>query len=220
MILLVTGTDTGVGKTYVAAALARQLEAEGCRVAAMKPVETGCATEPAPTEDGVILARATGQRSPRQALRRFRAPLAPAVAAELEGMTVELEEVAREIRREAEAADVVLVEGAGGLLSPMGWSWTALDLARALDAAALVVASDRLGCINHALLTIGTLEAAGVRVVGLVLNAPELGDQSTGSNAGAIQRLWGRGQAWAIARDGGASPLFAQQLLAGPPTSA
>jgi dethiobiotin synthetase len=123
------------------------------------------------------------------------------VAAELEGMSVELAEVVGEIGAAADAADVALVEGAGGLLSPIGWSWTAVDLARALDRMALVVASDRLGCINHALLTVGALEAAGVAVAGLVLNTGELADQSTGSNARAIERLLRGGPVWAIERE-------------------
>ncbi|MCI0573134.1 MAG: dethiobiotin synthase, partial [Myxococcaceae bacterium] len=161
---------------------------------------TGCGAEPSPAEDGVLLAQATGQRSPRRALRRFRAPLAPALAAELEGTAVVLEEIVEEILRDAWSAEVVLVEGAGGLLSPMGWSWNAVDLARALDAAALVVASDRLGCINHALLTLGALDAAGVRVAGLVLSAPEVLDESTGANAAAIGCLWPGGPVWVLSR--------------------
>jgi dethiobiotin synthetase len=86
---------------------------------------------------------------------------------------------------------VVLVEGVGGLLAPMTWEWTVVDLARALGASALVVAVDRLGTINHTLLTLGALELAGLEVAGVVLTGPETPDPSTGTNAAAIARLAG-----------------------------
>jgi dethiobiotin synthetase len=79
----------------------------------------------------------------------------------------------------------------GGLLAPMTWEWTVVDLARALGASALVVAVDRFGTINHTLLTLGALELAGLEVAGVVLTAPETPDPSTGTNAAAIARLAG-----------------------------
>lgn len=189
--VVVVGTDTGVGKTWVGCALARALRASGRTVVAVKPVETGCAEVPDGGEDGVRLARATGQAEPACALARLAEPLAPAVALERAGARLELDDLTRRIRRYAQGAEVVLVEGAGGLLSPLTWEWSAVDLARALAAPALVVAADRLGTINHTLLTLSALERAGVALAGVVLTAPAAPDLSTGLNAAAIARLSG-----------------------------
>src|SRR5215470_1497659 len=95
--VLITGTDAGVGKTWVGCGLAATLRRAGRMVLAVKPVETGCHDETSRGEDGVRLAKATGQREPARALRRFRAPVAPAVAADLEGTSVDLDELASEI---------------------------------------------------------------------------------------------------------------------------
>jgi dethiobiotin synthetase len=189
--LLVTGTDTGVGKTWAACALAGALRQAGRTVVAIKPIETGCGDATATTEDGVRLAAATGQAQPKRALRRFHAPVAPAVAADFEGGSLDLDELATEIDAPSNHADVLLLEGAGGLLAPLAWDWSAVDLARLFDASALVVASDRLGAINHTLLTLSALDLAGIRVAGIVLTAPATSDASTGNNGGAIARLSG-----------------------------
>jgi dethiobiotin synthetase len=189
--LLVTGTDSGVGKTWIACALARALRQAGRTVTGVKAVETGCGEAADSTEDGVRLAAATGQREPARALRRFRAPVAPAVAAELEGGILDLDELAAEIESLTEHTDLLLLEGAGGLLVPFGWDWNVVDLAQAFQATALVVASDQLGTINHTLLTLSALDLAGLRVAGIVLNPPAEPDATTGSNASAIARLSG-----------------------------
>jgi dethiobiotin synthetase len=189
--VLITGTDKGAGKTWTGCALARALLDAGRTVRAVKAVETGCGEAPSAEEDGVRLAKATGQAEPQRALRRFRAPVAPAIAADLEGGSLDLDQLAAEIDVAAGQADVLLLETAGGLLSPLAWDWSALDLATALDAASLVVASDRRGAINLTLLTLSALDLAGVRVAGIVLAAPREADASTGSNADAIARLSG-----------------------------
>jgi dethiobiotin synthetase len=189
--VLITGTDTGVGKTVVGYGLARRLAEGGSRVLAVKPVESGCAGPPADTEDGVLLARASGQEEPRAALVRLSRPVAPPVAADAEGVSLDHEDWCREIRRREAGHDVVIVEGAGGLLSPLTWRATALDLARRLEAAALVVAPDRLGTLNHTLLTVSALEREGVPLLGVVLVAPAAADESTGTNADALRRCGG-----------------------------
>lgn len=189
-IVIVTGTDTDVGKTWVTAALARALVAAGRRVVALKAVEVG-AGRAGTTEDGVLLAEATGQAGPRGALVRFTDDLAPAVAAEREGRSIDFDEMLLGIEKAAAGADLVLVEGSGGLLTPITWEWCIVDIAQALEARALLVAADRLGTLNHALLTLGALELAAVPVTHLVLNAPAVPDASTGHNAGAIRRLAG-----------------------------
>jgi dethiobiotin synthetase len=115
----------------------------------------------------------------------------PALAADLEGGILDLDELAAEIESLGGNADVLLLEGVGGLLNPLGWEWTVLDLAQAFQATALVVASDCLGAINHTLLTLSALDLAGIRVAGIVLNAPAVSDVSTGANGAAIARLSG-----------------------------
>jgi dethiobiotin synthetase len=188
-VLLITGTDSGVGKTWVGRALGHALAAAGRRVVAIKPVETGCEDATALLEDGTLLAAATGQREPLAALHRFAAPLAPALAGEDE--PVDLDALILSIESLSVGAEVLLVEGVGGLLSPITWDWTVVELARTLGATALVVGSDRMGTISHVLLTLSALELAGVPVTGIVLTAPEAPDASTGTNAAAIARLGG-----------------------------
>ncbi len=190
-IVLVTGTDTGVGKTWTGCALARALVARGTRVVALKPAETGTGHLPAATEDGVMLARATGQAAPLQALRRFRPPVAAAIAADAEGTPLDFDTIVAEIEGHAAGSEVTLVETAGGLLAPFAWDWNAVDLAEALGATVLVVAANRLGTINHTLLTLSALEFGGLLPAGIVLTAPEQPDESSATNREAIVRLSG-----------------------------
>ena len=208
--LLITGTDTGVGKTWVGRALSHALVAAGRRVIAVKPVETGCAGIHSHLEDGALLAAATGQAEPRAALFRFTAPVAPALAAEREGAPIDLDTLVLEIDRLSDGAEVLLVEGAGGLLSPITWEWTMVDLARLLGASALVVAMDRLGTINHTQLTLSALELAGLSLAGVVLTLPEVPDASTGTNAAAIARLSGLDQVLSLPRVADPSAAVAQ----------
>ena len=189
--VLITGTDTGVGKTWVACALAHALRAGGQRVVAVKPVETGCGAAVGDAEDGVLLARAAGQAEPAHAIIRLAAPVAPALALDEADAGIDFDSLVLRIERYAKGADVTLIEGAGGLLSPITWEWNVTDLAQALGARALVVAADRLGTINHTILTLSALELAGVPVLGVVLTAPATPDRSTGTNAAAIMRLSG-----------------------------
>jgi dethiobiotin synthase len=208
--LLITGTDTGIGKTWVARALSHALVSAGRRVVAVKPVETGCAPSGSHLEDGALLAAATGQAEPRAALFRFAPPVAPALAAEREGQDIDLDALVLQIEGLSRDADVLLVEGAGGLLSPITWEWTVVDLARSLGAAALVVAADRLGTINHTQLTLSALELAGTDLAGVVFTAPETPDESTGTNAAAIERLSGLDRVLALPRENDPSAAATQ----------
>ncbi len=189
--LLVTGTDTGIGKTFVACALAHALRARGRTVAVMKPVETGVVSEP---EDALRLRAAAADPAPLDDIcpYRLRAPLAPAVAARAEGVTIDLARLETLIRRRQAAADVLLVEGAGGLLVPIRDGITYADLAARLGLPLLVVAANRLGTINHCALTARVAAAAGLTVLGFVLSQPTLDhDPSIASNAATIERLAG-----------------------------
>ncbi|MFN8543806.1 MAG: dethiobiotin synthase [Candidatus Binatia bacterium] len=187
--LFVTGTDTGVGKTFVTCALARALRARGQRVAVLKPVETGVVGEPA---DAVALREAAADPAPLDDIcpYRLRAPLAPAVAAAAEGVGIDVERLVTLIRRRAAAADVLLVEGAGGLLVPLTANVTNLDLALRTDLPVLIVAANRLGTVNHTALTAHVAAAASLRLVGFVLSqaSPEP-DASASSNAETISAL-------------------------------
>ena len=190
-IVVVTGTDTEIGKTMVAAGFARALADRGLDVAAIKPVESGTQPAPQPVEDGAILARAARQEEPGQALVRLREPLAPPVAADIDGVELDMDHWCDAIRAHAERADIVLVEGAGGLLSPLTWAETAREMAQKLEARALVVAPDQLGCLNHTLLVLEALEHAGVPLAGVVFSAPEQPDTSSGRNAQALRDFAG-----------------------------
>jgi dethiobiotin synthetase len=188
--VLVTGTGSGVGKTWVTRALARTLLRAGRRVIAVKPIEVGCdASSESP--DGELLATATGQEEPRTALVRYGEPLPPALAAERHGDPADIDVLLLQLEPLRSLADVILMEGTGGLLEPITWEWNAVELARSLGAGALVVGTDRLGTINHTLLTLGALELAGVGVHGVVLTGAARPDASTGANAEAIVRLSG-----------------------------
>jgi dethiobiotin synthetase len=200
--LLITGTDIAVGKTWVGCALARALREAGRAVVAVKPVETGCAGQVSKKEDGVRLARATGQGQPAHAIIRLAESVAPVLASERAGAEIDFDALVLKIERFTESADVALIEGTGGLLAPVTWEWNLVDLARSLGAAALVVAADRLGTINHTLLTLGALELAGIAVAGVVLTTPEKPDPSAGTNADAIARLSGIDRVVTLPRSG------------------
>jgi dethiobiotin synthase len=189
--VLVTGTEAGAGKTRVTQALARTMMASGRRVVAVKPVETGCSDATATEEDGARLAATTGQAEPRAALHRFAAVTDPAIATGDGGDPVDLDELILAIEAASAGADVLLIEGTGGLLTPITWEWTIVELARTFGADAVVVGVDRLGAINAVLLTLSALELAGIRVAGVALTTPGRPDDSTGLNAPAIARLAG-----------------------------
>jgi dethiobiotin synthetase len=191
LFVVVAGTDTGVGKTWVAAALGRELARRGRRVIAVKPVESGCGAETVATEDGAVLAEATGQSSPRSALLRLGLAVAPPVAADAEGVEIDLDALVANVRVMADGSDVVIVEGAGGLCSPLSWQGDLLDVARALDARVLVVGSDRLGVVNHVVLTMHSILACWLAPLGVVLTPPEVADASTGTNSGTLGRILG-----------------------------
>jgi dethiobiotin synthetase len=187
--LFVTGTDTGVGKTFVACAVAAALRARGLRVGVLKPVETGVVREP---EDALALRAAAGDPAPLDDVcpYRLRAPLAPAVAARLEGVTLDVERLTALVQRRARETDILLVEGAGGLLVPVVGRVTWAELAARLALPLLIVAANRLGTVNHCALTARVATAAGLRVCGFVLSQPTpASDESAATNAETIAAL-------------------------------
>ena len=193
-VVLVTGTDTGVGKTLVSAAIAAALAARGVRIAVAKPVETGCPERDGELvpEDAVALRHAAGDPAPLADVcpHRFPDPLAPALAAERAGAPVDVDALVAHLRRRATQAELLLVEGAGGLLVPITTAASFADLAARLDAAVLVVVGSRLGAINAALLTLEALRARRLPIAGYVVNrlAPE-GDIAVATNDELLARL-------------------------------
>jgi dethiobiotin synthetase len=190
--LFVTGTDTAVGKTEVACALLAEARARGLDAVGMKPAQSGVtAGEPS---DAERLRAASGEAEPLQAIcpHSFAAPLAPAVAARLEGKTIALADVVGAARALAARHAAVLVEGAGGLLVPLTDRETYADLAVALALPVLVVARAGLGTVNHTALTVEALRRRGLAVAAIVLNRTAAEDDpSVPHNAAEIARLTG-----------------------------
>ena len=187
--LLITGTDTGVGKTVVAAGMLLALRARGVRAIGLKPAETGLT--PNERADSEILAWASGTDEPLAApLLRLAEPLAPAVAAERAGTALDPARLRVRLQALREEGYTLVVEGAGGLLVPLAWGFTALDLAEAENLEAVLVARAGLGTLNHILLTAQALLARGVRLKGVVLNGrsrePDLAETT---NPAALARL-------------------------------
>lgn len=173
--LFITGTDTGVGKTVVACGIIRSLRESGVRIGAYKPVCSGAERQPDGSlewADVAALAAATGNEFPRDRIcpQCFDAPLAPPRAAALENRAVDAELFETGLSWWTSHVDFLVVEGAGGLLSPIAERVSNADLAQRLGFPVIVVAADRLGCINHTLLTIEAALARGLRVAGIVLN--------------------------------------------------
>lgn len=167
--LFVTGTDTEVGKTVVSAALAAALRARGAPVRAIKCIATG---SPPPGPDAALLGMAAGH--PPLVTRCLLEPCAPDRAARLAGLQLDLDELERGIR--AMAGDgLALVEGVGGWRVPLTETQDVSDLAVGLGLPVVVVAANRLGVLNHALLTVQAVLDRGLPVQGLVLVSPERG---------------------------------------------
>jgi dethiobiotin synthetase len=173
--VVVTGTDTGVGKTVVTAALAACAAAVGLRVAVVKPGQTGVTTG---EETDVDMVRRLSAPATARSLVTYPDPLAPLAASRMAGLPpLDLPAVADTIHAEVATHDVVLVEGAGGLLAPMGESWTVADLATVLNAPAVVVTRAGPGTLNHTALTMEALRRRGIPacvVIGAWPAVPEL----------------------------------------------
>jgi dethiobiotin synthetase len=190
--LFVTGTDTGVGKTVVAAAIAATLAARGERVAVFKPALTGLdVIEGPPPDHELLLASArSGQTPDDVAPYRFGPPLSPHLAAELAGVRIEPDELVEAARRAASEADVLIVEGVGGLLVPLTRRYLVRDFASDLRLPMVIAARPGLGTINHSLLTIEAARATGLDLAAVVLTPwPERPNEIERSNRESIGLL-------------------------------
>lgn len=174
---MITGTDTGVGKTFVACGLAAWLKDAGYRVGVMKPAETGCAGREGGLvpRDAVALKEASGCELPLEKICPYALPepLAPSAAAERQGIQIDIERLIDLYAEIRATHDAVIVEGAGGLLVPILPSYTYAELASVLKLPIIVVAANRLGVINHLLLTLEHAACRSLRVLGYVLNRTE-----------------------------------------------
>lgn len=167
--VFVTGTGTEVGKTVVAAAIARTRVAAGERVAVFKPAVTGLDDPGEP--DHELLRRAAGSKQPDDAIAPYRygPPASPHLAAELAGERIDPVRLVRAAGSAAEGCDYLVCEGVGGLMVPLAEGYLVRDFARELGLPLVVAASAGLGTINHTLLTLEAARSAGLEVAGVVL---------------------------------------------------
>lgn len=180
--LFITGTDTGVGKTAVAAAIARILASQGHRVGVLKPVATGATREGeawrCEDAEALIAAVGGGVAVERVTPIAYEPPLAPPVAARLAGAPLLWERLRDEVSRAMawwadQGVDVMVVEGVGGFLCPLAEGATVADLALALDFPMVIVGRRGLGTLNHCLLTIEAARLRSLRIAGVVLNGSD-----------------------------------------------
>lgn len=192
--LFITGTDTGVGKTFVAAAVAEILRCNGHRVGVYKPVATGIGEPHAQQADSDpnVLRRAAGCNGTLHDVcpQRFALPAAPPVAAAAQGRSVDADLLIRGARRWHNRCDLLIVEGVGGLLCPLTEELTVADLAAQLAYPLVVVARCTLGTLNHTLLTLEVARHRGLFVAAVILNCPEpsSGSLAERTNARELRR--------------------------------
>jgi len=172
--LFVAGTDTNVGKTLVTAGIAAYLRSRGVDAGVMKPVESGGLSGSA-SSDSVFLKKISQSSDDLDLINTyaFEPPLAPGVAARLEGVEISFDRIIESFRRLELLHQTVLVEGAGGLRVPLGPRRSVVDLIAALEIPVLLVARLGLGTINHTLLSLDYLAARGIPVVGVVFSSTE-----------------------------------------------
>lgn len=216
--LFIAGTDTGVGKTQVAAAIARQLTVQGRRVGVYKPAASGCDLRGGQlvSDDAERLWQAAGRPLSLEAVcpQRFAAPLAPHLAARAEGRQIDAVLLRKGLAVWTPRCDIVLVEGAGGLMSPLGDDEYVADLAADFGYPLVVVAANQIGVLNQ---TLQTLIAAavfrdGIDVAGIVLNHPRPDDGSDPSLATNRAELARRAEPPVLAELAFAADLFDEQV--------
>lgn len=174
--MFITAAGTGIGKTLVTAALCHQLRGQGVAVSALKPVMSGFSQSEIARSDAGVLAASLGRAANRQGVGEiakfcYRAPLAPNMAAKLEGKRVSFPALIRHCRRAlADRERLMLIEGVGGVMSPVTDAETVLDWIGALELPALLVVGNYLGGISHALTAVAAMRAAGVELAGVIVS--------------------------------------------------
>jgi len=191
-ILFVTGTDTEVGKTWCSVRLVEALVRTGRRVSVMKPV--ACGTEPTAegprNADALALQAAANVPVPYDLVNPYclGLPASPHLAAAAEGVTIEVSRLVCCATKLARSADVLVVEGAGGWLAPISDRDTMADIAAALAARVIVVVGLRLGCLNHALLTVAAVQASGLELAGWIANHIDPRFAQAAANVATLER--------------------------------
>ncbi len=195
--IFITGTDTGVGKTFVACGLIRAMKEKGLNVCPMKPVESGCRTSKGklvPSDTNKLI-KASGVNEPIDLINPYRLkhPLAPSVAADIEGVKIERRKILSAHSRLSKKYDITIVEGAGGIMVPVYKKYLFLDLAKDLNLPVVIVSRPGLGTINHTLLTIDALKNKGLDIPGVIINSSEKNRKglSEKTNPEVIERLGG-----------------------------
>lgn len=187
--IFVTGTGTGVGKTIVGGALCAYLSIKkGLDVGVMKPVETGWDFS---SSDALILKELSGSSDVLEDIApyRFSLPCAPEVAAKKEGVEIDLDVLTGIFRKLFFSHDVLVIEGAGGVLVPIKEGFFFSDLAKAWNVPVIIVSENKLGTINHTLLTCHYLISKGIEIIGVILNDKEKErDISSNSNAEILKK--------------------------------
>jgi dethiobiotin synthetase len=186
----ITGTDTGVGKTVLTVLLLGHLRERGINAAALKPISSGS------RDDARAFRTTMGGRLTLDEINpwHFHAPLAPALASRRENKRVARGDVLAHVRATQKRFNPVLIEGAGGLLSPLGEHFDSRDLIVALRATPIVVCPNRLGAVNQVLLTVHALPRSAAWHTRVVLVSPPKPDSSTRANAGLLAKFLGAGK--------------------------
>ena len=171
--IFITGTDTDVGKTVVAAGLALVLKAQGIRVGVMKPVATGClnfGNRLVSVDAAFLMEAAENEWTAHSSPARYKHPVAPKVAAELEKKEIDLDQIRNAYAELEKNYDFIIVEGIGGLMVPINPKYYVTDLVREFKLPMLVVAKPGLGSINHTLLTVDAARIRGLEIKGIIFN--------------------------------------------------
>ncbi len=196
----ITGTDTGVGKTFVSSALLRHLAKQHPRVVGMKPVAAGTTNQAiADNEDSIALRQASTVQVPPELDNPYclTQPISPHLAAQAQNQTIDIALICQRYQALKQRADCVVVEGAGGFLVPLSPTHTGADLALALNLPVVLVVGMRLGCLNHALLTAQAIHACGLHLAGWVANHIDPHMSAQNDNVNTLRQrlkapLWAR----------------------------
>lgn len=171
----ITGTDTGIGKTWASVALMHYFKGRGLKTLGMKPVATGCRLENGilKNDDAILLQENASFPVPYEWVNpyAFEPPISPHIAAEQAGRRISLEALAKNYEKLTQRAECVVVEGVGGWETPLTGEHTVADLAMALNLPAILVVGLRLGCLNHALLSFAAIQRRGLPCAGWIGNS-------------------------------------------------
>lgn len=189
--VFVTGTDTEIGKTVVSSVLVRQLAAAGYKAVGMKPIASGCdiVEDGWFNEDVDALKRAANVELDDALINRyhFEPAIAPHIAAEQANQQIDLDSIVKDYHKCSQHADFVVVEGVGGWQVPLNNEFSVADLAARLDLPIILIVGIRLGCINHALLTVESIHSKGLSLAGWVANCCVAGVDCVDENVATLQ---------------------------------